>query len=109
MGKIAFVFFNDCLVGHLFKEDPRGDNQFIFKYDRAFLEAEDNFPIGYNFPLTSKEFSSKKLFAFFESLASEGWLLKLQSQNSKIDERDFFSMLLENGEELIGGIKIRKA
>ena len=50
----------------------------------------------------------KKHFPFFESLVSEGWLLKIQSQALKIDERDFFSMLLENGEDLIGGIKIKK-
>ncbi len=104
MDKIASVYFNDLLVGYLSKTK----DSFIFKYDDDFFDSDGSFPISYNFPLTSREYKAKKLFPFFEGLVSEGWLLKLQSQNSKIDERDFFSMLLENGEDLIGGIKIKK-
>ena len=105
MDKIASVYFNDRLVGHLSKTK----DGFMYKYDNNFLNSLDCFPISYNFPLKSEEFISKKLFPFFEGLVSEGWLLKIQSQSLKIDERDFFSMLLENGEDLIGGIKIKKA
>lgn len=104
MDQIAAVYFNDRLVGYLSKTK----NSFIFRYDDIFFESKNNFPISYNFSLISKEFKSEKLFPFFEGMVSEGWLLKIQSQNSKIDERDFFSMLLENGEDLIGGIKVRK-
>jgi serine/threonine-protein kinase HipA len=105
MDKIIYVFFNDRRVGYLSKTK----DGFIFKYDKDFLDSSDCFPIAYNFPLKSEEFTSKKLFPFFEGLVSEGWLLKIQSQSLKIDERDFFSMLIENGEDLIGGIRIKKA
>ncbi len=104
MDKIVSVYFNERMVGYLSKVN----DSYIFKYDKNFLDSSDCFPISYHFPLKSEQFISKKLFPFFESLVSEGWLLKIQSQASKIDERDFFSMLLENGEDLIGGIKIKK-
>ncbi len=105
MVKVATVYFNDELVGYLSKSN----DSFVFNYDKTFLDSPNCFPISYNFPLQTKEFVANKLFPFFEGLVSEGWLLKIQSQSLKIDERDFFSMLLENGEDLIGGIKIKKA
>lgn len=104
MHKVALVFFNDILTGYLIRDK----NSFTFKYEDSFFESKDSFPISYSFPLTQREYQSKELFPFFEGLVSEGWLLKMQSQNLKIDERDYFSMLLENGEDLIGGIKIKK-
>lgn len=104
MDSIAEVFFNDTKVGHLSKEK----DHFKFEYDEAFFNSEDSFPISRSFPLTQKAFISKKLFPFFEGLVAEGWLLKLQSQSLKIDEKDYFSMLLANGEDLIGGVKVKK-
>ncbi|MGE0631232.1 MAG: HipA N-terminal domain-containing protein [Pseudobdellovibrionaceae bacterium] len=104
MHHIAKVFFNNQHVGHLSKTSEG----FIFQYEKNFLESPNCFPIGYNFPLTDKPFISQTLFPFFEGLVSEGWLLKMQSQSLKIDERDFFSMLIENGQDLIGGIKVMK-
>lgn len=104
MDSLADVFFNDTKVGQLSK----GKEYFKFEYDEAFFNSEEAFPISYSFPLTQKQFLSKKLFPFFEGLVAEGWLLKLQSQSLKIDEKDYFSMLLANGEDLIGGVKVKK-
>jgi len=105
MDTVAKIYFNNRLVGFLSNTQAG----YVFRYDAEFLEASDSFPISYNLPLRSKEFMSNKLFPFFEALVSEGWLLRIQSQSLKIDERDFFSMLLENGKDLIGGIRIEKA
>lgn len=96
MDSIAEVFFNETKVGRLSKEKEH----FKFEYDDAFFNSDKAFPISWSFPLTQKEFDSKKLFPFFEGLVAEGWLLKLQSQTLKIDEKDYFSMLLENGDYL---------
>ncbi len=43
---------------------------------------------------------------FFENLVSEGWLRKLQSQHQKIDERDRFTLLVENGKDLVGAVTV---
>jgi serine/threonine-protein kinase HipA len=104
MNTVAKVLFNQRLVGYLSKTL----SGYSFKYDEKFLNASDSFPIAYNFPLRAIEYRSERLFPFFESLTSEGWLLKIQSQSMKIDERDYFSMLLENGKDLIGGITIER-
>lgn len=105
MDKVAKVFFNQRLVGFLTKTR----DGYTYKYDLEFLNSADNFPISYNFPLQSQEFKNPSLFPFFEALVSEGWLLKIQSQSMKIDERDYFSMLVENGKDLIGGIRVEGA
>lgn len=102
--KKAIVYFNDQAIGMLFKISEN----YIFRYEDDFFNSDKNFPLSYNFPLTQQEFKSTKLFPFFEGLASEGWLLKIQGKNQKIDEKDIFSLLLENGEDLIGGTKIKK-
>lgn len=104
MDTVAKVLFNQRLVGYL----TQTSSGYTFKYDNDFLNAPDSFPIAYNFPLRTSEFKSERLFPFFESLTSEGWLLKIQSQSMKIDERDYFSMLMENGKDLIGGITIER-
>lgn len=104
MDQVAKVFFNGTLTGYLTKSK----DEYVFRYDSDFLSSEDAFPIGHNFPLSVDSYRSNRLFPFFEGLVSEGWLLKIQSQSAKIDERDFFSMLLENGQDLIGGIRIQK-
>lgn len=104
MDQVAEVYLNDQFVGWLSKV-PGG---YEFQYHEEFLSSSKSSPISWNFPLKREKFKSEKLFPFFEGLVSEGWLLKVQSQTLKIDERDYFSMLLENGWDLIGGIKVKR-
>lgn len=104
MYEIALVYFNETHIGYL----ERKNQQYIFRYDKSFLDSSNRFPLAYNFPLEAREFRSEKMFPFFQGLVAEGWLLKVQSKNQKIDEKDYFSILLENGEDMIGGVKIRK-
>jgi len=67
---------------------------------------KDGSPIGRHFPLTTAKFEWDQLPSFFENLASEGWLRKMQCERSGIDNQDTFGLLLANGEELIGAISI---
>ena len=98
----AEVFFNEIKVGVL----GRTETGYEFIYDKKFLESKDAFPISWSLPLTSTPYRGDRLFPFFEGLVSEGWLLQVQSRLQKVDERDYFSLLLKNGRDLIGGVKV---
>ncbi|WP_275955810.1 HipA N-terminal domain-containing protein, partial [Pantoea agglomerans] len=39
---------------------------------------------------------------FFKGLAPEGWLRKRYSEIQKIDDKDLFGLLMENGNDLLG-------
>lgn len=77
---------------------------YIFEY----LNSYAGIALSLSLPLKQKRFEGDKLFPFFKSLLPEGWLLKEYSRAQKIDERDGFSMLINNGEDLLGAVEIRE-
>jgi len=105
MDKIeSYVYFKERLAGYLRKEE----NIFVFQYDKKYLKLKDSTPISWNFPLQNSPFTANTLFPFFEGLVAEGWFLDAQSKIQKIDKTDYFSLLLENGADLIGAVTIKK-
>jgi len=100
---VADVYFNGERAGVLEKH-AQG---FRFTYLKGFLTGRFACPISYSFPLREDPYEAEQLFPFFEGLVSEGWLLKIQSQSQKIDERDFFALLVSNGQDLIGAVSIK--
>ena len=49
------------------------------------------------------------LFAFFDGLIPEGWLLDVVSHNWKIDRKDRFGLLLVACKDPIGNVQIKGA
>jgi serine/threonine-protein kinase HipA len=100
----AKILVNGRFAGILseFKKDK--NQRVVFQYDEGYLK--DGSPIGYRFPLTTDPFEWDELPPFFENLASEGWLRKVQCERAGIDIEDTFGVLLANGAELIGAISI---
>lgn len=99
-GRQAQVFYLQRLAGVLI-ETPEG---FQFTYDPDYLAG--GVPISFTLPLREAPFTSDHLPGFFENLASEGWLRKLQSREQKIDENDRFGLLLMNGRDLVGAVTV---
>lgn len=97
----AMVNFHGELVGCLSRESEF----FRFQYDRQYVVSGGK-PISFSLPVTSEPYDSKDLFGFFSGLVAEGWLKSLQSKTQKIDDRDEFSLLVENGHDLIGAVTI---
>jgi serine/threonine-protein kinase HipA len=91
-GKLAGIL-SECSYGH-----------FVFQYDEEYLKSGS--PIGRHFPLTPKPFEHPELHPLFDNLASEGWLRRVQSENSNVDLDDTFGLLLANGKSLIGALSI---
>ncbi|SEQ21811.1 serine/threonine-protein kinase HipA [Amphritea atlantica] len=104
MGRIAIVFFNAQVAGELREIDGGG---FEFQYKPDYFA--DGAPLSYRLPLQQEPFKSDVLFPFFENLAAEGWMKEVQSVNQKIDERDTFGLLLQNGDDLAGAVTLKEA
>ena len=105
MDKItATVLFDGKEAGKL----TRDDRGYSFRYLKGYLTDSKACPISTALPLTTKTFTSQRLFPFFESLVSEGWLLEIQSRTQRIDKTDYFTLLVENGEDLVGAVSVVK-
>ncbi|MBY0481958.1 MAG: HipA N-terminal domain-containing protein [Chitinophagaceae bacterium] len=74
----AIVLYDKLVAGKLTETD---DGEYLFQYDPAYLEVKDSEPISLTMPLRSEPYTDKRLFAFFEGLIPEGWLLDIASKN----------------------------
>lgn len=92
------VYLHQRLIGFL----RQHDEGFEFEY----LPDYQGKPLSLSFPISEKKFFSQKLFPYFTSLVPEGWLKKRYEETQKIDEKDIFSLLVNNGKNLIGAVSI---
>ena len=86
----------------------KSSDGYVFQYVKSYIEGTA-IPISYSLPLSDKKFESKILFPFFSGLVSEGWLLEIQTKIQKIDETDYFSLLIHNGKDLVGAVTVEEA
>lgn len=100
MGRIVNIYMYDQLAGMLIEND----NEYTFSYDKSYKGK----PISLSMPISIQHHTSNQLHPFFKSLAPEGWLKKRFSEIQQIDERDLLGFLIENGNDLLGAISIKK-
>jgi len=82
------------------------DGEFIFKYDEDYVrEYPDQF-ITFTMPVRNEDYKEKRLFAFFEGLIPEGWLLDIASKNWKINPNDRMGLLLACCQNCIGAVSV---
>lgn len=101
--KQANIYYKDELAGLLF-EDEYG---YTFTYNSDYL-ANNGKPISLTLPIQSEPFHSDMLFAFFDGLIPEGWLLHIAQVNWKIDIRDRMSLLLACCRDCIGAVSVEE-
>ncbi len=102
----AEVYRNGVLAGTLTETDK---GSYILKYDDAYFN--DNTKPGISLTLSKKqtEYSSEHLFPFFYNMLSEGTNRVVQSKQLKIDENDFFGLLLATAQfDTIGAITVKQ-
>ncbi len=102
--RTAYVYVRNTFAGVL-KET---DNGYSFKYDADYLQSENASAVSLTLPLQAEEYTSKTLFSFFDGLIPEGWLLKIVTDNWKIDSHDRFGVLLVACKDGIGNVSIRE-
>ena len=101
--RTAYVYVRDNFAGIL-KETDSG---YSFVYDDTYLASDDPSAVSLTLPLQKEEYSSKTLFAFFDGLIPEGWLLDIVSSNWKLDRKDRFGLLLVACKDPIGNVRIK--
>lgn len=101
----AEVYMFGRLAGLLEEREPRG---YRFAYDSAYLKEADAVPLTPLMPLTSENYESDALFAFFDGLIPEGWLLDIAEKTWKFNPRDRFSCLIACCADCIGAASIRE-
>lgn len=83
-------------------------NSYEFTYDDAWFENPDKPPVSLTMPKTQKVYTADHLFPYFFNMLSEGVNRKLQARQLKIDEEDYFGLLLEIARvDTIGAITLR--
>jgi serine/threonine-protein kinase HipA len=97
------VLYKDRLAG-LITETNEGD--YIFRYDDHYVKDHPDDFITFSMPVTAEPYRDKRLFAFFDGLIPEGWLLDIASQNWKINKNDRMGLLLACCRNCIGAVSV---
>ena len=97
-------FVRDRLAGILSETDAG----YVFAYDADYLADPSAQAVSLTLPKQSEAYTSKTLFAFFDGLIPEGWLLNIVTQNWKLDAKDRFGLLLVACQDCIGAVSVRE-
>lgn len=102
MNRSGKVYYKTVFCGLL----SETDSGYRFEYQKEYLQNEASQPISLTLPLTEKVFLSKTLFAFFDGLIPEGWLLDLAEKNWKLNYKDRMGLLLSCCKDCIGAVSV---
>ena len=99
------VFVNDQHAGSITEMQPgRG---YVFCYEPDYLRS-DGGPVSLTLPKREDPYRSEHLFPFFTNLLPEGANRKAVCRHARIDEDDFFGMLMATvGTDMIGAVNFR--
>jgi serine/threonine-protein kinase HipA len=102
MNKTGKVYYDKTLAGHIEETDAG----YEFKYDGDYLAIPSAKPVSLTLPLRQAPYHSKTLFAFFDGLIPEGWLLNIAKEHWKILTNDRFELLMLTCKDTIGAVTV---
>lgn len=102
MNRSGKVYVKDQFCGNIHETD----DGYVFSYDDQYLRGQNPIAVSCTLPLTDNPYRSKTLFAFFDGLIPEGWLLDIAEQNWKINYKDRMGLLLTCCRDCIGAVSI---
>jgi HipA-like protein len=103
--RTAQVLYNGELAGILTEETL---NNYRFRYDDSWFINDAKPPVSLTMPKNRQEYEGEFLFPFFFNMLSEGFNRQLQCRMLKIDENDFFGLLLASAQyDTIGAVTIK--
>lgn len=101
----ATVYFNGIPAGVLTKES----RSYTFTYDYAYMREAGSLPIIVTMPFRIEPYISDILFPVFANLLSEGNNKWKQCRLLRIDENDYFGLLLAiAAEDTIGALTVKR-
>lgn len=102
----AEVYRNRIYAGTLSETDS---GSYGFTYDNVYFNDTSKPAISLSIPKKQLTHNSEHLFPFFYNMLSEGTNRALQSKQLKIDEKDFFGLLLATAQyDTIGAIAVKQ-
>lgn len=102
MAKRALIYYQNTLAGYL----SETDEGFLFEYSATYLESGEAKPVSLTLPLQTNPFRSNVLFAFFDGLIPEGWLLNVGKEYWKLQTNDRFELLTTLCRDAIGAVSV---
>jgi serine/threonine-protein kinase HipA len=102
MNKSGKVYYDKILAGHIWETDAG----YEYIYDDDYLAAPWAKPVSLTLPLRQAPYHSKTLFAFFDGLIPEGWLLNIAKEHWKIRTNDRFELLMLTCRDTIGAVTV---
>lgn len=102
----AGVYRNGVLAGVLTETD---NSTYVFTYNETYFNDNTKSGISLTLPKKQMEYKAEHLFPFFYNMLSEGTNRVVQSKQLKIDENDFFGLLLATAQfDTIGAITVKQ-
>lgn len=101
----AKVYMKGIEAGTLTETD---NGSYVFEYEPRYLANTSMPEVSLTLPKTQARFTSDYLFPFFFSLLSEGANKEAQCRLLKIDEKDYFGLLLATtAHDTIGAVTLK--
>jgi len=100
----AQIYYNNNLAGILVETN---DGIYTFQYNEEYIEKHPKDFLSFSMPVRKNIYKDKRLFAFFEGLIPEGWLLNIASKNWKINPNDRMGLLMACCSDCIGAVSIK--
>jgi serine/threonine-protein kinase HipA len=100
----AKIYYKDQLAGVL---TERTSGEYVFQYDTKYVSQHPDQFITFTMPVRTQPYIEQRLFAFFDGLIPEGWLLDITTKNWKIDKNDRMGLLLACCENCIGAVSVQ--
>lgn len=100
------VYVNEMKAGMLTEQNPgRG---YRFEYSADYVSS-DLPPVSLSLPKRNEAYTAENLFPFFTNLLPEGTNRKVVCREQRIDDRDFFGMLMATvGTDMIGSVNFKR-
>jgi serine/threonine-protein kinase HipA len=95
------VYYQDREAGIL----EETEDGYRFSYAGAWLDGGGD-GISLTLPPRREPWESRTLFAFFDGLIPEGWLLELGTRNWKLDPADRFGLLAAFCRDTVGAVGV---
>ncbi|HEV7382535.1 MAG TPA: HipA N-terminal domain-containing protein [Dyadobacter sp.] len=99
----AKIFYGDIQAGRLTETD---DGLYEFQYLEQYIQNYPNQFLTFSMPVVATVYKDKRLFAFFDGLIPEGWLLDIASKSWKVNVNDRMGLLLACCQNCIGAVSV---
>jgi len=102
----AEIYYKGEKAGMLTQLD---DGSFVYEYDNIWLADNSKPPISLTLLKSKKKYESDYLFPFFYNMLPEGTNKQVVCKHMRIDNNDYFSLLLITARyDTIGAVTVKK-